>query len=136
MKNELVTFSIGVFTALFAVMNPIANLPAFLGLVEGTDKKTSTKIARQGVFIAFVIITAFVFLGKIIFELFGITIPAFKMTGGILLFKVGLDMLNSKTPSIHDQSAIPIDEGVAISPLAIPLLAGPGTIITAVNYAE
>ena len=76
----------------------------------------------------------FVLLGKYIFELFGITIPAFKITGGILLFYVGFEMLQSKKSTIHNQENVDQDEGIAISPLAIPILAGPGTIVTAMNY--
>ena len=135
MKNELVLFAVAVFTGFFAVMNPIANLPVFLGLTTGADRKTSKTIARNGTFTAFIIVALFVFFGKFIFDMFNITIPAFKMAGGILLFHVGFDMLQSKAPSLHTQSVPPIDEGVAISPLAIPILAGPGTIVTAVNYA-
>lgn len=135
MKNELVLFAVTVFTGFFAVMNPIANLPVFIGLTTGADKKTSKSIARSGTFTAFIIVTLFVFFGKFIFDMFDITIPAFKMAGGILLFHVGFDMLKSKAPSIHSQDAPPVNEGVAISPLAIPILAGPGTIVTAANYA-
>jgi multiple antibiotic resistance protein len=135
MTNQLLIFAITVFTGFFAVMNPIANLPVFLGLVGGADKKTINKIARQSTITAFVIIISFVFFGKFIFDMFHITIPAFKMTGGILLFYVGIEMLQSKTPATQSQGSIPVDDGVAISPLAIPILAGPGTIITALNYA-
>ena len=135
MTNQLLIFSITVFTGFFAVMNPIANLPVFLGLVEDADKKTINRIARNSTITAFVIVTVFVFFGKFIFDAFNITVPAFKMTGGILLFYVGFEMLQSKRPSAHSQNSIPVDDGVAISPLAIPILAGPGTIITAANYA-
>ena len=135
MTNQLLIFSVTVFTGFFAIMNPIANLPVFLGLVEGADKKTINRIARKSTITAFIIVISFVFFGKLIFDMFHITIPAFKMTGGILLFYVGFEMLQSKKPAAHSQDAIPVDDGIAISPLAIPILAGPGTIITAVNYA-
>jgi multiple antibiotic resistance protein len=115
-------------------MNPIANIPVFLGLVEGADKKSIKIIARNGTITAFIIVAAFIFFGKFIFDLFNITIPAFKIAGGILLFQVGFEMLQSKKSSVHSQDAIEVDEGVAISPLAIPILAGPGTIVTAMNY--
>ncbi len=71
---------------------------------------------------------------KFIFELFGITIPAFKITGGILLFYVGFEMLMSKRSKINDQEEEEPDDDIAISPLAIPILAGPGTIVTAMNF--
>jgi multiple antibiotic resistance protein len=137
MKSELVFFAISVFTGFFAVMNPLVSLPAFLGLVEGADKSEIKKIARLGTFTAFMIIVGFIFLGNFIFHFFGITIPAFKVTGGVLLFLVGFDMLQSKASKVNSTAATAtINDSVAISPLAIPLLAGPGTIVTAMNFTE
>jgi len=78
----------------------------------------------------------FVILGKTIFELFGITIPAFKITGGILIFYVGFDMLQSKKSNLKHLKNTHIDENIAVSPLAIPILAGPGTIVTAMNFVS
>ncbi len=136
MSYDLWVFALTVFTGFFAVMNPIANLPVFLSLVVGADKKSIKRIARNGTITAFIIVTVFIFFGKFIFDLFHITIPAFKITGGILLFYVGFEMLQSKISSMQSQKTIKVDEGVAISPLAIPILAGPGTIVTAMNYVS
>jgi multiple antibiotic resistance protein len=133
MANELLTFSLTVFTGFFAIMNPIANTPVFLGLVGDLNASQRKKIAKTSCITAFLIVVCFVILGKYIFELFGITIPAFKITGGILLFYVGFEMLQSKPSKIHNQEDIEPDDGIAISPLAIPILAGPGTIVTAMN---
>ena len=133
MTNDIFTFSLKVFVGFFAVMNPIANTPIFLGLVSGKDPSTKKKIANTACTTAFIIVVVFVILGKLIFELFGITIPAFKITGGILLFWIGFEMLQSKRSNIHHQEEQERDEGFAISPLAIPILAGPGTIVTAMN---
>lgn len=133
MDGNLFTFALTVFTGFFAIMNPIANTPIFLGLVEEKDEKSKIQIARTAAFTAFIIVVVFVILGKYIFDLFGITIPAFKITGGILLFYVGFEMLQSKKSKIHHQEHIEVDDGVAVSPLAIPILAGPGTIVTAMN---
>jgi len=133
MTNELLTFSLTVFTGFFAIMNPIANTPVFLGLVGDLNASQRKKIAKTSCITAFLIVICFVILGKYIFELFGITIPAFKITGGILLFYVGFEMLQSKPSKIHNQKEIELDDGIAISPLAIPILAGPGTIVTAMN---
>ena len=71
--------------------------------------------------------------GKYIFEVFGITIPAFKITGGILIFYVGFEMLMSQKSKVHDNNSSEQKSDVAISPLGIPILAGPGTIVTAMN---
>lgn len=77
-------------------MNPFANIPVFLSLVENADHQTKKRINKKATLTAFLIVLAFSLLGKFIFEMFGITIPAFKITGGILVFHVGYEMLQSK----------------------------------------
>ena len=133
MTSGIFTYALTVFTGFFAIMNPIANTPVFLGLVGDRDEIDKKKIAKTSTITAFIIVVFFVILGKYLFQLFGITIPAFKITGGILLFYVGFEMLQSKKSKIHHQEHVEVDDGVAISPLAIPILAGPGTIVTAMN---
>ena len=133
MTGELLTFALTVFTGFFAIMNPIANTPVFLGLVGERNEIKRKKIAKTACITAFLIVACFVVLGKYLFELFGITIPAFKITGGILLFYVGFEMLQSKPSKVHQQQDIEPDDGIAVSPLAIPILAGPGTIVTAMS---
>ncbi|MFT6205252.1 MAG: multiple antibiotic resistance protein [Spirosomataceae bacterium] len=134
--ENLLTFSITVFTSFFAIMNPISNMPIFLSILEGTDRETKKRVNRKSVLVAFIIVTVFVVLGKFIFELFGITIPAFKITGGILIFFVGFQMLQSQKSSVKYIQNTNFDENIAISPLAIPILAGPGTIVTAMNFVS
>ncbi|MDO6599812.1 MarC family protein [Tenacibaculum sp. 1_MG-2023] len=132
--DNLITFSITVFTAFFAITNPISNMTVFLSLTQGADKKTKHDINKRSNLIAFIIVAVFVLLGKYIFELFNISIPAFKITGGILIFFIGFDMLQSKTSNVKTIDNVDIDENIAVSPLAIPILAGPGTIVTAMNF--
>ena len=132
--DSLLTFSITVFTGFFAIMNPIANVPIFLSLVEDADIDSKKRIARKSTITAFLIVFIFVLLGKFIFDLFGITIPAFKITGGLLIFYVGFEMLQSKKSSVKHLKNPNIGENIAVSPLAIPILAGPGTIVTAMNF--
>ncbi|SNT17706.1 multiple antibiotic resistance protein [Ekhidna lutea] len=134
MSGNLLTFSLSVFTGFFAVMNPISGVPAFLGLVKGRNKEQKKEIAKIATRAAFLIVVFFVLLGKYVFEIFGLTIPAFKITGGILLFYVGFEMLQSKQSSIQHQKDLEPDTSIAITPLAIPLLAGPGTIVTGMNF--
>ncbi|MCF6269059.1 MAG: MarC family protein [Melioribacteraceae bacterium] len=133
MTDNILTFSLTVFTGFFAIMNPIANVPVFLGLVGDKSEASQRRIAKTASITAFFIVVIFVILGKYVFDLFGITIPAFKITGGILLFYVGFEMLQSQKSKIHSQNDDNDDDGIAISPLAIPILAGPGTIVTAMN---
>ena len=130
--ENLITYALTVFMGFFAIMNPIANTPIFLGLTEGETKETKKKIAKMASITAFIIVFAFIIAGKYIFELFGITIPAFKITGGILIFYIGFEMLMSQKSKVHSTGSED-ENSIAISPLAIPILAGPGTIVTAMN---
>ncbi|WP_405382270.1 MarC family protein [Maribacter sp. LLG6340-A2] len=134
--DNLITFSITVFTGFFAITNPISNMTVFLSLTQGADDKTKQDINKRANIIAFTIVLVFVLLGKFIFELFNISIPAFKITGGILIFYIGFDMLQSKQSSIKSIKKVHIDENIAVSPLAIPILAGPGTIVTSMNFVS
>ncbi|SFC23349.1 MarC family protein [Zunongwangia sp. SCSIO 43204] len=127
-------FAIAVFTGFFAINSPIGNIPVFISLTKQADRKTRKNISKKATFTAFIIVSGFVILGKYIFSLFGLTIPAFKITGGLLIFFVGFEMIRAQEASIDNQSEINFNEGISTSPLAIPILAGPGSIVTAMNY--
>ena len=126
--------------AFFAIMNPISNLPAYMALVADDSQKISRKIAFRSILIAFVIITVFIFSGDFIFKVFGITIVSFRIAGGILVAVIGYHMINGNhSPSYKgmEQQAVNSDPmSIAISPLAMPLFAGPGTITTALSLAN
>ncbi|MCD4746177.1 MAG: MarC family protein [Bacteroidales bacterium] len=145
--QDIILLSTTIFMGFFAIMNPIANTPIFLALTSNIENKSEVnKIAFKAVLYSFIIVSVFCILGQVIFKLFGITLPAFQITGGLLLFVVGYNMLNAKESGIHypskeDKEIIkskiedPNEEiNIAISPLAIPILAGPGTISTAMNF--
>ncbi len=139
--ESVLLHSLTVFMGFFAIMNPIANVPIFLGLTSGDDKQTTKTVALQSLALAFLVIVVFSIAGKVIFELFGITLPAFRITGGLLVFLIGFHMLQGKQSSIHHpnekdkQKCREAALSVAISPLAMPILAGPGTIATAMNFS-
>ncbi|WP_117880829.1 MarC family protein [Aureibaculum luteum] len=134
--DNMLTFAITVFTGFFAIANPITNMTIFLTLTEGADKQTKRSINKRATFIAFIIVTIFVLLGTFIFEMFQISIPAFKIAGGILVFFVGFEMLQSKKSNVKHIKDVDIDENIAVSPLAIPIISGPGTIVTAMNFSS
>ncbi len=139
----------------FAIMNPIANIPIFLGLTDGYSAQARRRVALRSTLIAFITVAAFTVLGQLIFSMFGITIAAFRIAGGVIIFLIGYQMLQGQMSTAHqtprmrdarvsDAGARPSkpsaidDEGmlsVAISPLGVPLLAGPGTIVTAIGFS-
>ena len=134
--------AISVFMGFFAIMNPIANTPVFLGLTTGDDPQVRRKIAAKALILSFIIILVFSVSGKLIFSLFGITLSAFRIMGGLLVGLVGYQMLHGgeqssiQHPSEEDKQArLEAEMEVAITPLAMPILAGPGTIATAMSFA-
>lgn len=137
----LVNHSITIFMGFFAIMNPLANTGIFLGLTSDDDAKTKKTIAFKSLSIAFLIILVCSVTGKLIFDLFGFTLPALRITGGVLVFFIGFNMLNGKNSEVHhptdedNKKSIEAKLSIAVSPLAIPILAGPGTIATAMNYS-
>jgi len=86
-----------VFMGFFAIMNPIANVPIFLGLTDDDDEQTAAAVALKSLVLAFLIVTVFAIAGKAIFELFGITLPAFRITGGLVVSLIGYQMLHADT---------------------------------------
>lgn len=138
------------FMAFLAIMNPLANLPVFLGLTAEDTPAERNRIASKSLLITFGIIAVFALGGKRIFEGFGITLPALRITGGALVFLIGFHMVQGKSSTVThgpaQQDAAPASKAeaaavaekrmsVAVSPLAMPILAGPGTIATAMNVS-
>ncbi|MDP4281548.1 MAG: MarC family protein [Bacteroidota bacterium] len=129
-----------VFMGFFAMLNPLGNLPIFVDMVKNLDEKTQRKIARKSVMVAFFIIFFFCIFGHLLFRIFGITLPAFQIAGGIIVFFMGYNMLTGKESTIatadHTRKSerARIADDLAITPLGTPLLAGPGTISAAMNF--
>jgi len=131
-----------VFMGFFAIMNPIANTPVFLGLTATDTPEIRSRVAAKALTMTFILIVIFCLLGKVIFSLFGITLPAFQITGGILVFMIGLQMLHGEQSRVHSpvstdkESSLQGELSVAVTPLAIPILGGPGTIAAAMNFSS
>ena len=127
-----VRFSLLALSSIFFLVDPFAALPTFLAITEGDDAQRRRAIARKGSLTAFIVLTAFAFAGEAIFHLFGITLPAFEIAGGIILLLIGLDMLEAKRSptqeSTEETTEAAQKEDAGIVPLGIPMLAGPGSI--------
>jgi multiple antibiotic resistance protein len=129
------------FAAFFAIMNPIANTPVFLSLTEELDERQTRSVAFRSIFLAFVIVAAFSLAGGFLLHLFGITLSAFRIAGGLLVALVGYHLLQGGHSPVHNANEADMvtakdsEMDIAVSPLGMPLLAGPGTIITGMNYA-
>ena len=119
-------------STLFAVINPLGITPIFVAMTEKYDSETRSKIARKGIITGSVILIVFTLLGSIIFQFYGITVEAFQIMGGVIFFRSGMRMLDAKvgrarTTESEREEFKDTDE-IAISPIGVPLITGPGAI--------
>jgi len=128
----LVRFSVLALSSIFFLVDPFAAIPSFLAITESADPARRTRMARKGALTCFIVLTCFAVGGQLIFKMFGITLPAFEVAGGLILLLIGLDMLEARrsptqeTTGDTEEAAAKEDAGIV--PLGIPMLAGPGAI--------
>jgi len=126
------SFIILTFSSLFALINPIGITPILLSMTEGDDDIEYKNIVKKGILTAYIILTIFTLMGDLIFKFYGITIYAFMIAGGILFLRNSFDMIDSK---VSREASTPLEtkeaikkEDISITPIGIPLIAGPGAI--------
>ncbi|KNE81449.1 MULTISPECIES: MarC family protein [Streptomyces] len=117
-----------VFVTLFVIMDPPGITPIFLALTSGRPTKVQRRMALQAVFVAFGVIAVFGVFGQQILDYLHVSVPALMVAGGLLLLLIALDLLTGKT----DEPTQTKDVNVALVPLGMPLLAGPGAIVTVI----
>jgi multiple antibiotic resistance protein len=134
MMREWLSFSLLSLSAIFFVVDPMGVIPVFMAMTRHDPPEKRADMARRASITAFFILTTFALAGTLIFKVFGVTLGAFKVAGGLLLLLTSIEMLRAQqvrtrtTPEEEQEGAE--KEDVAIFPLAIPLLAGPGSIAT------
>lgn len=140
---ELGAFALSTFTTLFFVVDPPGVVPLFLSITAKETPAERRKTALRAAIAAFCTLSTFAFLGGLLFKTLGISLGAFRIAGGILLFLLAVDMLQaqpSRTRTSPEEEAEGVDKpDVSIFPLAIPMLAGPGassTVMVLVSRAE
>ena len=128
----LLQFGLIAFTSIFVLVDPVAAVPAFLAMTGGATREQRRHMAARASWTCFLVLLTFSFAGTYIFQLFGITLAAFKIAGGLILGLIGLEMLRARrsatkeTPGETEEGTE--KEDVGIIPLGIPMLAGPGAI--------
>ncbi len=128
------------FVTLLVTIDPPGLAPIFIGLTLGMEPGQKREVALRAVIIAFCILAAFGFAGDIVMKALGITLPAFRIAGGLLLFWISFEMifeLRARRKSMIAEEAVTIDHirNIAAFPLAIPLMAGPGAITATILLA-
>jgi multiple antibiotic resistance protein len=123
-------FLITAFATLFVVIDPPGLVPMFIALTSGMDRAHRATMARRACVIAFVLLTLFGLMGEALLGFIGISRPAFRIAGGILLFLTALDMLFERRTQRREGQTPDADHDPSVFPLATPLIAGPGAIAT------
>ncbi|MGH8401429.1 MAG: MarC family protein, partial [Gammaproteobacteria bacterium] len=126
---------VNMFIVLFVVMDPIGVTPMFGTLTRGGGDLHRRRMAFRGVLLAAGILLVFAFIGDWLLHTLGISIPAFKIAGGILLFLIALDMVFARQSGVRsttepEQQEARYKEDISVFPLAFPLIAGPGALTT------
>lgn len=128
----LVRFSVLALSSIFFLVDPFAAIGSFLAITAGADAARRRRMARKAAITCFIVLTTFALGGQLIFRMFGITLPAFEVAGGLILLLIGLDMLEAKRSptqeAMGDTEEAAQKEDAGIVPLGIPMLAGPGAI--------
>jgi multiple antibiotic resistance protein len=131
-------FKIGI--ALFAIVNPIGSVPIFISATDGWTEEHRAKIAKTVAITVFVVLEVSALLGDRILNFFSISIPSFQVGGGVLLMLIAISMMHAKHSDTHqtkeEAQAVADREAIAIVPLSIPILAGPGAISSMIISAQ
>ena len=139
MENLDLSFILLSFSSLFTLLNPIGTAPIVLSLTESLNPEEYNKVIKKSICVACLILLLFAIMGKIIFTFYGITVYAFKIAGGILFLRIGINMLEAKvsrTKSTPKESAEASgNDDIALTPIGIPLIAGPGAITSVMILA-
>jgi len=134
--RDLLEYALLAFGSLFVIVDPIAAVPAFLAMTPHDSSQQRIKMARLACFVMAIVLLLFAVAGKILFRFFGITMPAFQIAASIVLLIVALDMLQAQRSRVQEtteETSAGVEKAdIAITPLAIPMLAGPGAISTAI----
>src|SRR5580658_10250343 len=126
---DLLQFSFVALTSVFFLVDPIAAIPTFLAMTAEQDPVSRRHMAKRAAWTCLVVLTGFAAAGKAIFKLFGITLPAFRIAGGIILLLIGIEMLQARRSQTKESPGETEEcvekEDVGIIPMGIPMLAGP-----------
>jgi multiple antibiotic resistance protein len=136
--NEILTYGILSFTSFFTLINPLGAMPIFLTMTSSLNEKERTKTAQKASIVSFFIIVIFAFTGQLLFNFFGISVNGFRVAGGVIFFMMGMDMLQARLSQvkISDSEVKSYVNDISITPLAIPMLCGPGALTNAIVLME
>jgi multiple antibiotic resistance protein len=136
--QSFLEFALVTFTSVLFIVDPIAVIPSYLVVTRRETPTQRASTAKRACFAAAILLVAFAIGGTAIFKVFGITLPAFRIAGGLILWVVAMDMLHAQRTTQESSPEIregEVKDDVALTPLAMPMLAGPGAISTVMVLA-
>jgi len=136
--NELFTFGLLAFTSFFTLINPLGSLPIFMTMTADLDARARNRTARKAIIVGFFTLLAFALSGQLLFKFFGISVDSFRVVGGVIFFLMGMDMLQARLGKVKIKASEvrTYVNDVSVTPLAIPMIAGPGAITNAIVLME
>ncbi|MCG3158719.1 MAG: hypothetical protein DKINENOH_05363 [bacterium] len=130
----MLAFALNAFVAVLVITDPLGNVPIFASLLNDYRPEQRHALIRRACLVGVLILTLFALMGGFILKIFGITIGAFRIAGGLILFGIAMNMLAAQKSRVHftpsEQVEAQVKEDISIVPLAIPLISGPGAIAT------
>jgi multiple antibiotic resistance protein len=136
--TEAITFGLLCFTSFFTLINPLGTMPIFMTMTADLTDKDRNKIARKATLVSLFTIIAFALSGQLLFNFFGISVNSFRIVGGVIFFMMGMDMLQARLGQvkIKDSEVKSYVNDISITPLAIPMICGPGAITNSIVLME
>ncbi len=136
--DTLLPFALLCFTSFFTLTNPLGTMPVFLTMTNGMSDDERKTIVRRATIVSFITLMVFTFSGQFLFKFFGISTNGFRIAGGIIIFTIGFDMLQARysKAKLKDDEVKTYVNDISITPLAIPMLCGPGAIANGIMLME
>lgn len=136
--EDLLPFALLCFTSFFTLTNPLGTMPVFLTMTNGMNEHERKAIVRRATIVSFITLMVFTFSGQFLFKFFGISSNGFRIAGGFIIFKIGFDMLQARysNAKLKEEEVKTYADDISITPLAIPMLCGPGAIANAIMLMD
>ena len=136
--DSLLPFFLLCFTSFFTLTNPLGTMPVFLTMTNGMSEEQRRAIVRRATIVSFLTLMVFTFSGQFLFKFFGISTNGFRIAGGIIIFTIGFDMLQARyaKAKLKEEEVKTYVNDISITPLAIPMLCGPGAIANALMLMD
>lgn len=136
--EDLLPFALLCFTSFFTLTNPLGTMPVFLTMTNGMNDHERKAVVRRATIVSFITLMVFTFSGQFLFKFFGISSNGFRIAGGFIIFKIGFDMLQARysNAKLKEEEVKTYADDISITPLAIPMLCGPGAIANAIMLMD